>query len=379
MRVSISQKGEEVPQPVKPDSAAPLHAIVFQQVSPERERCEKDLLVAGVPLALPHRAAWARAQRSADSWFLAVRDGSGTCRGGFAVEVHRSRALPGHLVLRADRLGTSLAGGTANAALAALANLARRNPQILRVNVELFARDTTVRQELGRALATFGFRRAESRRYTSTPVVDLTPSEDVVFASLSSTARRHIRAASKNPVAIDLITKEAFTPRLRELETETMRRTGGDYWRPDWPAVIRLSNTHPELSRLVGLFRTDAATPNALLAFAWGCHHGDHGQYIAGGSTRETDLRVPLAYTLMWDLLGWARRKGGRWFDLAGTTPGQQGSGDPLGGISDFKRRFSKTVVEVSEEWKLEPHPARAILARTISACAGWITRARRA
>src|SRR5262249_21456661 len=104
MRVNISQKIQEVPNPVEPGPAASLHTVVFQQVGAERERCEQDLLAAGVPLALPHRSAWARSQRPADSWFLAVRDDSGTCRGGFAVGVHRSRALPGHLVLRADRL-----------------------------------------------------------------------------------------------------------------------------------------------------------------------------------------------------------------------------------------------------------------------------------
>src|SRR5262249_47314031 len=227
----------------------------------------------------------------------------------------------------------------------------------------------------GQALATFGFRRAESRRYTITPVVDLTPGEDAVFASLSTTARQNIRAASKHPVAVRLITDEAFTPRLGQLEAENRRRTGGPYRPRDWRAVFGPSNAHPELPRLVGLFRTDAAAPACLLAFAWGCHHGDHGQYLAAGSTRQTALRVPLGYPLVWDLLVWARRNGGGWFDLAGITQGHQGSADPLGGISDFKRRFSKTLVEVSEEWVLEPHPVRAFLARAISSCGAWITR----
>jgi hypothetical protein len=374
----ILQSSEQAARADEPGLMAPLHTVVFRQVSSEWERCEQELLRAGIPLGLPHRSAWPHAGTSSGSWFLAVRDGTGTCRGGFGLEVCRSRALPGHLLLRVNRLGESLSGATAPVGLAALADLARRNPRILRVAVALFSRERTARRTLGQLLADLGFRPAEALSSTTTLVVDLTPREEVVFGSLSSTARQNIRAAAKHPVAIKVITDPALGPRMRDLETETRQRTGGNYRLQDWAKLLRFSNAYPELTRPVGMFRTDVERPDGLLAFAWGCHHGDHAQYMAGASTQATSLRIPLAYPLLWDLLMWAKRTGAGWFDLGGVTPGRAGGGDPLGGISDFKRRFSKTCVDVGEEWEFEPHRTRASPARAVSACAAWASSARR-
>jgi lipid II:glycine glycyltransferase (peptidoglycan interpeptide bridge formation enzyme) len=124
------------------------------------------------------------------------------------------------------------------------------------------------------------------------------------------------------------------------------------------------------------MFRTDATGPKALLAFAWSHHHGDHAHYDASGSTRNTDIKAPLAYALIWDLCLWAKQHGATWFDFGGITAGSAASGDadPVGGISDFKRYFSKTVVSVGEEWMLEPRPLRAKLARSISRAISYVS-----
>jgi hypothetical protein len=143
----------------------------------------------------------------------------------------------------------------------------------------------------------------------------------------------------------------------------------------DWPAVLAATRADPGLSRVVGLFRTDVEGDAALLAYTWGRHHGDHAEYHVGASTRDPAIRTPLAYPLMWELITWARRTGARWFDLGGVTAG--GGDDPLGGISDFKRYFSERVEEVGEEWELEPHAARAALARAIGRGVAWVSRLR--
>jgi hypothetical protein len=135
-----------------------------------------------------------------------------------------------------------------------------------------------------------------------------------------------------------------------------------------WAEILALSEERPELSRVVGLFRSDRDGPTGLLSFAWGCHHGDHAHYATAASTRRTDLRIPMAYPLAWDLMLWARRNGATTFDFGGITMGSSGGDDPLGGISDFKRRFTDRVVEVGEEWIFEPSPWRARAARWVSA-----------
>ncbi len=131
----------------------------------------------------------------------------------------------------------------------------------------------------------------------------------------------------------------------------------------EWGSIIELGRVAPRLSRLVGLFRDGRSDPKSLLAFAWGCAHGEYAHYDAAGSTRPDDLRVPLAYALLWDLICWAKRGGAKWFDLGGITFGHRDSSDPLGGISDFKRYFSKQVVVVGQEWMLEPHWGTARIA----------------
>jgi lipid II:glycine glycyltransferase (peptidoglycan interpeptide bridge formation enzyme) len=200
--------------------------------------------------------------------------------------------------------------------------------------------------------------------------IDLGPSEETLLRSFHHTARRHIRAADKRPVAVRPITDPALGPRLDALRAETMARTGGRHVPQDWSSLIRFSAAHPESVRLVGMFAAGQDGPGSLLAFAMGMNHGDHVEYSTAASTRHTNgLHVPLGYALAWDLIRWGRSGGAAWFDFGGITDGcHQTVTDPLGGISDFKRYFSRNVVAVSDEWMLEPSPVLGGAARAVSA-----------
>src|SRR5262249_45901427 len=158
-------------------------------------------------------------------------------------------------------------------------------------------------------------------RYTHTLALDLTPSEEDIFRSFQASARRNIRAMAKHPVCILPIEEDACASRMDALLRETLARTGGTSHARDLHGLIELSRSAPSTSRLVGLFRTDQTGPNALLAFARACAHGDHAHYDLAASTRETDLKIPLAYALCWDLIVWARQGGASWFDFGGVTP----------------------------------------------------------
>ncbi len=351
-----------------------LAVSVYRDAGAERERCERELLGAGFPLPLYDRCAWARTDRQAGSWFVAVRDGEGRCVAGFALEVYRSRALPGHLLLRANRFGGNLSPEVRDAALTAFTDLARREARVLRVSVRVFARDD-VRAPLGQALAGLGYRRLEQiRLYEQTLALDLTPDEATVFASFHKTARRNIKEVAKHPVELRPITDAAWAARMDDLLRESMERTGGVYEHQDWAARVELGRLCPEGSYLTGLFRTDVAGPASLVAFAWACGHGDHAHYDASGATRSVPFRLSLGYPLLWDMICWAKRNGAKWFDLGGVTLGSVGDQqDRCGGISDFKRYFSRDLITVGEEWELEPHWLRAKAARTVSVGADWL------
>jgi hypothetical protein len=349
-------------------TAAPSVTIV-PCLSDAHRRHEASLLGAGRCLPLPHRTAWLEAVGAGRGLFCAAEDPAGRCVAGFAIDVAPSRALPGHRLLRVERYVPGGGDASERATLGALRDLAAGDARILRVAVELHGRDADARRGTEALLAELGFRRAASaRRYEHTLALDLAADEDAIFASFHRSARRNVREVAKHPVEVRAVDAPAWGARLQELLEGSMKRTGGSAPRHDWAARIALGSRHPELSRLAGLFRTDAEGPEALLAFVWGCHHGEYAHYDAAGAAR-TEGRLPVNYALLWDLVRWAKRGGARWLDLGGVTFGHLADGeDALGGISDFKRYFTRDVVEVGGEWLLEPRPLRAGLARALGA-----------
>ena len=345
-------------------------------LSPEREEWERALLSAGRALPLPHRSAWAALHSPFDSWFIKVSDATGRPCGAAALQVAPSRALPGHLIVRCERFGPGVSAGAQRAALQALVAIARQRHRVLRLCVETFAIDPVERAALEGHAQALGFVRVRPpRSYENTLLISLERDEKSIFASIHRTARQNVRAVDKNPMQVRPVEDSAHFDRLDEISRETYARTGGAYTPADWSRIVALSAREPAASRLVGLYRTDISGPASLLAYAWGCGHGDHVHYSRGGSTRATDVRISLTYPLVWDLICWAKRSGARYFDFGGVTVGSNQSDDPLGGISDFKRAFSKHLEQVGAEWSLEPRPVQARAARFVSSASSLVAR----
>jgi hypothetical protein len=88
-----------------------------------------------------------------------------------------------------------------------------------------------------------------------------------------------------------------------------------------------------------------------------------------------------MAYPLPWGLVTWARRSGATWFDFGGVTRPEPGAADPLAGISEFKRSFTREVAEVGDELVCDVTALRGAVVRargrgvrTLRALAGrWI------
>jgi lipid II:glycine glycyltransferase (peptidoglycan interpeptide bridge formation enzyme) len=148
-------------------------------------------------------------------------------------------------------------------------------------------------------------------------------------------------------------------PQLELISRATTKRTGGCYTPISWRQVMELSRRHPDRSRLIGTFLANSNSSDALLAFAWGCHHGEYAHYEAGGSVRRPGFNTPLSYALLWDLIRWAKVNKAMWFDLGGTTTGNHASAR-LAGISEMKRYFSGVEARVGEEWVYNPSPQLA-------------------
>jgi hypothetical protein len=316
-------------------------------------------------------------RRPNDHWLLCVQDAAGQPCGAVGLHISPSRALPGHRLLRVERFGPGIPPAAYAATLKVLVSLAHRDRRVLRLYVESLAFDPSVRMALESELEAAGFARLPSPRcYEHTLVLALDGAEESILASFHRTARQNIRNTGKYPVRVAPVVDPGHFARVNEIAAETFARTGVRYVPVyDWAAIAAVSAREPGASRLVGLYHKDEEGPAGLLAFAWACGHGDHAHYSAAGSTRHTAGRIPLLYPLIWDLIVWAKRNGAGFFDFGGVTAGTLESDDPLGGISDFKRYFTKSLVQVGAEWAYEPRPRRAQAARMMKSASTMVSR----
>lgn len=358
--------------PAAEDRGQRVRTRLVRVLSPEHREFERDLLRVAACVPLQHRSAWLERFGDGSGSFCAALDHNGRCLAGFAIDVARSRALPGHQALRVERYCPAEQNETSRAMLECVCGEARRNPRVLGVSVELCCFEEAKRLVTEDLLTLAGFvRSAESRRYEHTLVLDLQPKIAEIFARLDSKARRDIRIVSRHPVEVRPIEGRIWAGRIEELRQESMTRTGGRPSPQDWSARLEFGRTSPHLARTVGLFKTDSSGPESLVAFASALSHGSYVHYDASGATRSSGLRIPMSYALLWDLIQWAKANSAQHFDFGGITLGHLKDGqDALGGISDFKRYFTKNVVQVGAEWVLEPRPFRARVARTVSAAA---------
>jgi hypothetical protein len=340
---------------------------VIDPADPWRGRVEEELIAQQAALPFSSRMVVASLPEYSQAGFVAVLDRKGRCAGGFAVQSRPVRLPGGFYVARVEQVGAGIPPAADAHVAKALARWASQNRRMLRLSVDVFARDPQRRRSLGEALSAFGFRSTPVSGYAETLAIDLAPGEPELFASLHHSTRRKLRQLEKQPLVIKPIADPSLSDRMNNMLLETYARSGGSVQPRDWGARIELSLQHPEVSRIVGLFHADASGPEALLAYAWGCHGGDHVYYSEAASTRNTgDQRFALAYGVMWDLILWAKRTGASWFDMGGITRGSHTDEDPLGGISDFKRYFSQNLVEIREQWVLDDHSWQASLASAI-------------
>lgn len=353
-----------------------VSATVLASAAAAVREAERELDARRFPIPLPSRVAWATALGSARDRTMVARGAGGECLALASVSITRTRALPWHLVARVESFGEPYATAAGAALLRCLTAWSRRHPMILRAVVELECRDEAARTTLRAMLHEAGFVRSRAERVSErTLAIDLAPSEDQIFASFGRSTRQNIRSAAKHGLEVAPIDDARYGARMNLLLEESLARTGAPAQVMDWGAIVQLCRQLPHRSRVVGVFRGSAREPADLVGFAWGLHHGERVEYHTGASARIPGVRLPILYPAIWDLVSWAKRSAGEWFDMGGVTAGTLGSSDALGGISDFKRGFTKDEIALGEEWEYAPHRWRARIAGWTSQLAGTVRR----
>jgi lipid II:glycine glycyltransferase (peptidoglycan interpeptide bridge formation enzyme) len=186
--------------------------------------------------------------------------------------------------------------------------------------------------------------------------IDLTPTEDELMASFHKTARQNIRAPGKRGLVVRSITDAGAGSRLRMLLEQSFERTGARAPRVAWAELIEHASTPSASAHVAGLFREQDHSLREPLSFAVAFLHGDVAEYAHAGSLRDPSIKVSLLYSVAWELMVWARRRGATRWDFGGVPDVGDGAPDDLrAGIGSFKRYFSENVVSVGEEWVLEP------------------------
>jgi len=315
---------------------------------------------SGVPLAFSDLELWHAVGLGPGSTLCAIHDEQEKLVGGFAVQRWPSRALPGHCILRLERLGESIPEGAERATVGAVLALARRAPRVLRVVAELHDRDAARRARMAGALRAAGFyRKDQLRMYDRTLAIDLQRGDQTLLDSFSTRARREIRRAERFPLSVITIEDNALVPQLEEIHRQTYARTGGRASAQPWTRLVAAAREVPDRLRIFGVMLTDAGTAR-LVSFALVLRHGTFAVYHTAGSTRLANRRIPLAYPAIWALMRWARNTGATWFDFGGLTRGtSESEGDPVGGVSEFKRNFGGEELVIGEDWQFDAAPLR--------------------
>jgi hypothetical protein len=332
---------------------------------PEWKQIEEELSAAKVRLSLFQRLAWAEVSPEGRYRLLTVRDDDGRVLGGVALQLDKSRVLPGYRYLRVTRLGEGIPREAWEPIIVALTKLVREEPKILRLSVRVFSRHD--HEEIGALLERHGFHQEpRPTAYRNTLSIDLLRDEAAIMAGLNKSARKNLRDADRSVLCVRTITEDRYVDRITLLEQMAIRRTQGTCSPMNWASVMKLSRDHPELSRVVGLFLSERELePESLVGFAWGCINGPSGEYRAGGTTHIPNMKVSISHRLVRDLILWSKRQGAQWFDMGGVTVGEPVT-HPLHGVTVFKRHFTHHMEVVGDEWSLEPHPVRAELVRRI-------------
>ena len=187
----------------------------------------------------------------------------------------------------------------------------------------------------------------------STVIVDITPNEDDILASMKSKTRYNIKLAFRKGVTV----REAEPgelPGWYKLYEETAERdriTIHDF--RYYKELFVLAESYQDAPELKLLF---AELEEELLAGIIVCYHKKGATYLYGASSNEKRNFMP-NYALQWRAMELAKDRGCLWYDLFGIPPHAE-QGHPLHGLYRFKTGFGGSVLHRLGCWDVPLKPA---------------------
>lgn len=176
----------------------------------------------------------------------------------------------------------------------------------------------------------------------STVLVDVTGSEEELFARLGKKARNSITRAARDGIEVARVPAsdencQALYRLLRETAEGRFVLREERYYREFWQRFARAGEGQ--------LFF--ATRGGELLAGAFAMALGEKTTYKDGASLREKQA-YGASHALQWEVLRWANERGARVHDLCGAPPSDRVDDPvhPLHGVGRFKRSFQPETTD---------------------------------
>lgn len=184
---------------------------------------------------------------------------------------------------------------------------------------------------------------------TSTGLLDLTRSEEEIFASFDRKTRQQIKAATKLGVSIVPVTDFAEA-NLAFNCLRSMREQRGikPMSEKEFAAVFEYILKGQDIG-----FLFNARLGSTFLGALWNFRTQDFtnpsGYAIAPGASKDLPSSYSIGPALWWEMQKWAKAKGCRWFDVEGYIENPDPSIKTYA-VHKFKKRFNPQAVELINE-----------------------------
>ncbi len=181
--------------------------------------------------------------------------------------------------------------------------------------------------------------------------LNLAPTEEELFAHLSSKTRYNVNLAAKKGVKIFENTTKAGLEQYLQILKETTTRQG---FYAHSPAYFQ---TMWDVLGQSGFFRIFEAVYQDQVLTSWVMFMFDGVLYYPYGASRNIHRDVMANNLMMWEMIKFGKRNGCRMFDMWGSLGPEPNEKDPWFGFHRFKKGFGGDLVEFLGTYDLVLNP----------------------
>ena len=185
----------------------------------------------------------------------------------------------------------------------------------------------------------------EHTMYDETVVIDLSKTEEEIFAQMSQSGRQGIRRALKNKVEVQEI-KDAksqfFSDNCYDILTETSKRGGFGVHKKS--LYLNMLDELGENARLYCAYHH-----NKVVAWAITTEYMNRSMYYYGGSN-DIARNTYAPYLLHFEIIKDMKLRGNKVYDFMGIAGKNYPS---LANVTQFKLKFTKNIVKVTQAYDL--------------------------